>query len=216
MPADSNQNIPDHLESVERTFGRALKVFGATHRGVGWLEPEAQGNRFTVLAKLFSSDTNTDISIIDLGCGYGAMFEDFQYLPQMQNGHYIGYDVSADMITEARQRITDPRAAFHAAHEANVEADYGFVSGTYNMKMLNPTDVWRDYIEGSLKQLWSKSRRGIAFNLLSAETPEDQKDYKFYYGDADDFAAFCRSALEGDVEICSDFAPLEWTIFVRR
>lgn len=217
MATSNDQIIPDHLDSIERTYGRALKVFGATHRGVGWLQPDAQENRFKVLAELFGPDADQGgISVIDLGCGYGAMFEALQDQPQMQGSRYIGYDVSADMVAEARQRISDPRAEFHTAYEARENGDYSFVCGAYNMKLLNPTDLWRDYIEASLTQLWSKTRRGLAFNLLSIETPADEQDYKFYYGDAEDFAAFCRTALGGHVEIRSDYGPPEWTIFVRR
>lgn len=211
----SDDDLPDILDSVRRTYDRALGHYGANHRGVGWLHAEEQIGRLDILAELFGAEASDGGMVIaDLGCGYGIMFDAYADLPALRGGRYIGYDISADMLAAARARVTDPRASFIDNHIPSESADYGFASGTFNIKMSSPTSSWQAYIEETLEALWRMSRVGIGFNMTSSTTAD--QDHTLFYGDADRFATFCRTTMNTNVTVRTDYSPSEWTILVRR
>ena len=100
--------------------------------------------------------------------------------------------MSEKMIEAARARIKDPRAQFHRAIEVTEVGDYSFICGTYNMH-LGANDVdWQAYIELSLAQVWEKSRKGLAFNLLSDRFTGERYP-GLHYASAEDYMRFCKA-----------------------
>ena len=71
---------------------------------------------------------------------------------------YFGYDISAEMLIEAKRQLPDPRATWIQSHIATALADFSFVSGTYNLNMEADEELWRMYVEDNLRQLWSLSQ----------------------------------------------------------
>ena len=59
------------LESVVRYYAEKLERFGATARGVDWNGSASQVLRFAQLLRAVNHDG--DASVIDYGCGYGAL-----------------------------------------------------------------------------------------------------------------------------------------------
>ena len=73
---------------------------------------------------------------------------------------------------------------------------------------------WRTLVQSSLRQLWSRTRKGLAFNMLSHYDRFRQAD--LYYGDPCVFFDFCVRSLSPNVTLLHDYPLKEWTIFVRR
>jgi len=117
------------------------------------------------------------------------------------------------MIAAARNRINDERASFIKATEIKTPGDFTIVSGTYNLKVDVPDEPWNAYIRQSLKQIWSMTNQGLAFNMLNNNHPE-QGD-SLYYADADEFMEFCAQ-LSPNVSLIDDYPLHEWTIFIHR
>jgi hypothetical protein len=133
----------------------------------------------------------------------------------MTNGHYIGTDMSNQMITAARQKINNPRAEFRHQLMAVDVADYTLVSGTFNMHLGQDEEEWEAYIKASLIQLWSKTRVGLAFNMLR-DNAQNIYDGLFYINGHDLFD-FCATHLSPNVVIQND-SPLlpDWTFYIRK
>lgn len=206
---------PSLLEPVARIFDKSVKVFGPGNKAVAWKTEEKQLRRFQIFSGLITaSQEKNDYTINDLGCGYGAMFQAFMDLAAMKNGRYFGYDISAEMIRTARDLIKDPRATFLQSHFATEEADYSFVSGTYNMKMGQESHIWLDYVERNLIQLWSKSRIGLGFNMLSIHNPGRQKT--LYYADPEYLYKFCHQHMSQQIRLINRLEPEEFVILVLR
>ncbi len=132
----------------------------------------------------------------------------------MTNSQYLGTDMSADMISAARAKITDPRARFLHHLRAVDEADYTFVSGTFNMHLGQDEKEWEAYVKASLQQLWANTKKGMAFNML-----RDDADYIYdglFYINGYDLFDFCASHLSPNVTIQNDHPLPDWTLFVRR
>jgi SAM-dependent methyltransferase len=214
--SDILKKTPKLLEPVTWAYERRLNQFGNDARGVFWQNKEYQFKRFEILSRIFDPEHNDqDIAIHDFGCGYGALFDYLTDKSIMTNAHYIGTDMSSQMITAARQKTNDPRAKFRCDMEAVDITDYTLVSGTFNMHLGQNEEEWEAYIKDSLMQLWSKTRVGLAFNMLRNNT-QNIYDGLFYINGHDLFD-FCATRLSSNVVIQND-GPLlpDWTFYIRK
>jgi hypothetical protein len=118
------------------------------------------------------------------------------------------------MIEAAQRRIQDPRAEFFVSHVASQDADYSFVSGTWNMKMWAKEDEWRDFVYENLRDLWSHTRVALGFNMLSMANPH--REETLYYADPEHMLAFCRSELTPNVRTVDRLEPREFVAFLLR
>ena len=63
------KDIPG-LDQVKSYFGKRMEEYGASPRGVDWNSDESQNTRFDQLLKIVETPS---FSILDYGCGYGAL-----------------------------------------------------------------------------------------------------------------------------------------------
>ncbi len=198
---------------IAALYDRRFKKFGAGAKGVYWKGEESQHRRFVYLTGIIEPGA-TGVSVNDLGCGYGALFDFLAETPVMDGGSYTGYDISRRMVAEARRRVADPRAHFVRADRATRDADYSFVSGTFNIPMGTEPATWRRYVEEALEELWSRTRKGLAFNMLDARA--DDQLGNLFYADSGQFFDFCARVLSPDVTLMHTRPLPDWTIWVRR
>jgi len=209
-----NLGQPAFLKDISEVFGRRVRKFGDTPAGVLWKDTDGQRLRFEVLAGILDGwPPSQPLRINDFGCGYGALFDFLDRLPAMPEMTYHGYDICEEMIHAAWHRIGDRRATFTEASNIDVGADFTFVSGTYNLKLDTADKPWNAYVKSSLRQLWVKTEKGLAFNMLDVNHP-DRGD-GLYYADAEEFMEFC-SGLSANITLIDDYPLHEWTLFVRR
>ncbi len=206
---------PRLLAPIADYFSRAIERHGATPAGVLWRDDAGQRLRFAQLAGIFDADDRRgSISINDLGCGSGALFDFLADRPAMGDGRYVGYDVSAGMLAHAKRHISDFRASFVESPRATRSADYTLISGTHNLKLDARDAEWEDYVRKSLIDTWSASRKGLAFNMLGFDRSRPPQK-SLYYADPMRFYDFCQRHLSSDVTLVHDYPLAEWTIWVR-
>lgn len=204
------------LSPVMRAYRRRFHQFGAQPKGLFWSSQKNVRTRFEALVGIFDeADVKAgETTVNDLGCGYGALFEYLQSHPALRGGRYYGYDMCEALVDECHKRIRDPRATFEQASAATRDADYSFVSGTYNLKLAADDRAWLDYVFRSLSELWDRTGKGLAFNML------DRRYYQFddglFYAERATFETFCRAALSPDVQVLTDYGVPDFTIYVRR
>jgi len=209
-----NWGQPPFLKDIAAVFARRIIKFGETPAGVLWKDGDGQQLRFEVLAGILDDlPPSAPISINDFGCGYGALFEFLNTLPKAPELTYTGYDICEEMIHTAWHRVHDRRATFIEASNTDHAADFTFVSGTYNLKLLIENEPWNAYVKSSLTGLWEMTQKGLAFNMLDINHPEQGDG--LYYADSEEFMDFCRG-LSTNVTLIDDYPLHEWTIFVRR
>jgi SAM-dependent methyltransferase len=203
------------LSDVESLYTGNLAEHGLDSRAVGWPDDESHRLRFEKLAYVLDADPPRDpISVNDWGCGYGAMFEFLDRRPGVELASYRGYDISAEMIEAARRNVDDPRAEFVEGGRLDRDADYTFVSGTFNVRSEATDDAWSEFVKGTLLEIARRSRRGFAFNLLT--TYVDWRKDDLFYADPAEFFRFCRENLARNVTLLHDYPLYEWTICVLR
>jgi len=208
------EDIGQLLNLVSNTYSYRVNQCGPVANGVFWKDQDGQMLRYELLLQAIDdADLSGPISVNDLGCGYGALFDLLADQPMMQGGRYYGYDISPKMIEEAKVRHADSRASFIESPIATEVADYSFVSGTYNMNLGSRRDIWGDYVKTSLARLWDKTAKAMAFNMLDAASPV--RLINLYYADRNEFVEFAMS-LSPEVEIIDDYPLTEFTIYVKR
>ena len=213
---DALDRSAELLAPVATAFRRRLAEYGNQPHGVFWRTRDGQMMRFDILLGILEAvDVRAGTTTInDFGCGYGALFTHIRDEAFMTGGRYTGYDVTEEMILAAKRAHPDQRATFVRGSMATREADYSFVSGTYNMLIDADEADWLALIQTSLRQLWSKTRKGLAFNMLSTYDRHRQGD--LYYADPCVFFDFCIPGLSPNVTLLHDYPLKEWTIYVRR
>lgn len=214
MSRDLPNDIGQLLEFVSRVYGYRINEYGPVANGVFWKDADQQMLRLELLLQAVEQeDLKGPITVNDLGCGYGALFDLLVGEPMLQGGKYFGYDITADMVATAKAQHTDPRATFIVSPVATEVADYSFVSGTYNMSMGADQALWTHYIKTSIEQLWKKTAKVLAYNLLDVSSEHQLDD--LYYADRRTFLEHALT-LSPEVEIIDDYPLDEFTIIIKR
>jgi len=207
-------NATKLLEEVASYYAGKLAEFGDTPRGVDWNGEESQQLRFEQLCKVIPAHAN-DFSLIDLGCGYGALLDHLS--TAHANVSYLGVDVSAEMTHAARARHADsPNARFITASTPDVIADYGIASGIFNVRMERTETEWCAYLESTLDVLDRASRLGFAFNCLTSYSDEDKKRDYLFYADPCRLFDLCKRRYSRQVALLHDYGLYEFTVIVRK
>ena len=196
------------LREVERLYTEGIAKYGFNSQSVGWKDEESQKLRFKKLVELID-DKDKFITVNELGCGYGAMF-DFLKKSNFNISHYRGYDISKKMIENAKKFIDDKRAEFIHGDKITKIADYCFASGIFNVKFDVNDDLWQKYMEHILYNMNEYSKRGFSFNVLT--TYVDYKKDHLYYADPLYYFDFCKSNFTKRVSLFHDYELFEWTI----
>jgi SAM-dependent methyltransferase len=207
----SSPSEPEQLEGVAALYAGSLAEHGTASQGVGWPDEAGQRLRFDRLFEVVEPGVRA-VTVNDLGCGYGAMLDylDERLGPELAS--YRGYDISAEMLVAARERVRDPRAEFVQAARPDGEADYSFAGGTFNVKLDATDAAWGAYVADSVRGLAAASRRGFAFNLLTNEV--DWREPQLFYADPQPFLELCRE-LGAEPRLLSGYGLYEWTIVAR-
>ena len=189
-----------------------FREHGATPRGVDWNSKESQQLRFAQLACLLP-DVDQEFSLLDYGCGYGALFDYLQ--PRYSQMHYTGYDRSKPMIEAAIKR-TGLEVEWSDNLSNDFTVDYLLASGMFNVRLEFADDVWEKYILQTLDEFHKRTRSGFAFNMLTSYSdPEYMQDYLFY-AESLKFFHHCKANYSHRVALLHDYPLYEFTILVRK
>ena len=193
----------------EDTLGK----YGDTPQGVNWADAESQFLRFQILSEV--DDLNRK-KIHDVGCGL-AHFADF-LARKGTNCEYVGSDISPLMIEKAKRRL--PHAQLHVADILDdvtqdwMTADYLFASGVFYVKGTNPRSTWRQFVEEMLIRMFSLTKKGIAFNMLTAHV--DYEESNLFYLSPAKALDWCVRNLGRHVVLRHDYPLWEYTMYVYK
>ena len=127
------------IQEVDFYYTNKIEIHGAVPAGVDWNSYESQALRFEQLLKVI--DGNSEFTILDYGCGYGAFFE---YLRgQYQEFDYTGYDISEKMIKAAEEMYHEENNNWTT--KLSDEYDYVVASGVFNVRLSNSEPEWFEY-----------------------------------------------------------------------
>lgn len=201
------------LNRVGAYYSGKLEEHGPVAQGVDWNSEESQRKRFEQLLSVCRG--HEPFSIVDYGCGYGALSE---VLHERGAGfRYQGYDVSASMIATARERHAGCDRCRFASDKAAIEpADFAVASGVFNVKLDTPESEWVEYIAESIGELDRLGTRGFAFNMLTGYSDRDRMRPDLFYGNPGAYFDHCATRYSRWVALYHDYGLYEFTIVVRK
>lgn len=202
----------DILDDVARYYTEKLRQHGATPAGVDWRDAASQETRFAQLLRLIESP---HASVIDYGCGVGAMLP---YLrAQGHAGSYLGIDIAEEMIDTARTlHSNDEHARFLVSTKPNLMAEYAVASGIFNVRLDCTETDWASYVEATIAELDRFGRLGFAFNCLTSYSDPERMRQDLYYPDPCRLFDLCKRRYSRQVALLHDYGLWEFTIIARK
>ena len=161
-------NTVSHYEAL-------LKKHDDPSKAVGWFSQFSQNIRFTNLSLIADLNNTT---VLDAGSGLGDLFGFLD--SQDLDLDYLGIDNCLCMIQKARSRfpgIKFQKKDFRSM--SNQSFEYVLASGLLSHRQANP----KKQIIDDIYQLFSLSKRGLAFNVLSDLAPAHlkfKKDFDYH------------------------------------
>jgi SAM-dependent methyltransferase len=204
------------LQTVGEYYADRLQRFGPTPRGVDWNSAESQELRFSRLLEVVSpDDPSVCPSLLDIGCGYGALLEYVR--GRSLSLDYRGFDISEPMIAAARARHGErPGATFASDVGALAPATYVVASGIFNVKLSFTSAQWRAYVLDTLTALDRWSIAGFAFNMLSTHSDPGRRRDDLYYANPRHLFHLCTRRFSPRVALLHDYHLFEFTVIVRK
>lgn len=197
---------------VEGYYSARVREHGGTPRGVDWNSTESQLLRFEQLLSLV--DSPAPFSIIDYGCGYGALAE--HLIARDDDFTYQGVDLSGEMLSIARLRhAEDARLKFVDREEQLRSADFVVASGIFNVRLGFSIEEWEPYVMATIERIAGLARRGFAFNVLTSYSDVEKRRPDLYYADPLVLFDHCKRRYARNVALLHDYGLYEFTIRVR-
>lgn len=204
-------NLPN-LEHVKSYFDKRIREHGASPLGSDWNSEASQNTRFDQLLKVIESK---HFSILDYGCGYGALAD---YLETKGfEADYYGYDILESAIEAARQaHQSRPRRSFFTEKTQLPACDYTVASGIFNFRGEQSFEDWTEYVLGVLNEFHRLSLRGFASNFLTKYSDAEKMRPDLYYADPLFLFDYCKHNFSRNVALLHDYRLYDFTIIIRK
>ena len=171
---------------INQAYQTRLKQRGNNAEGVFWRNQSTQIARFEALLEITKkASPNLQTTIVDIGCGYGAMLDFIEQSAYSQTILYSGVDINRSMIRACWQQFPEKKHLFRLGRKSYQEVDFSVFSGTFNLCFSNNVETWEKYIFSNLEHSWEKSRFGLVLNLLCEMQPSIRN--QIYYANRKQF-----------------------------
>lgn len=154
-----------HSVDKEKMLSRyAQRIEEMGHGAAALGEPkERQAFYFDFLAQV--QGLSPSDSIVDIGCGYGDMFD---YLRcRGWQGRYLGIDINPQLIDEAKRRYRDATFQVLDIQENPPQDVYDWCFCCHALTSATDGMSFSEHLESMLRIMWRCCRRGLVFNMLS-------------------------------------------------
>jgi len=209
-----------HLSKSEReiaaTFNSRFEAYGPTPEASLWFNKSRQLARFSKLTEaIVSRVSNNEVTIGDVGCGYGGFLD---YLAKHNSEirfKYYGYDIADRVIAYCSKNLQTANATFWHSSRPTRKADFHVMSGTYNYAPKMGVGTWRSYMRDEIKYIFSATNKCIVFNLMLADKAYISKS-SIFYEEVEHFLSFCRKELGETTILEHPLLRLEKTFCIEK
>ncbi|MGF1746989.1 class I SAM-dependent methyltransferase [Vibrio minamisatsumaniensis] len=188
-----------HRKQTDRSKGDKAKA-------LGWTSEESQLCRFEVIAR--SADFEKR-SVLDLGCGYGELFELLGSIYRIRS--YTGVDLHAGFLKMAKQQYSQAGCQFLLGDMSKMplEAhDVVIASGSLNYISRDP-----DYLTNMITRMFGLANQTVIFNLLNSKKYPSRHTLMSYHPRG--VFRFCKT-LCNDVTLIEGYADGDFTIVMNK
>jgi len=199
-------------------YDQVLGRFGDTAQGALWPNERDRQIRFDVMLDVLAGRPDTPVVLVDLGCGTGELLARIRALG-LTHVEYVGIDRSAKALELARAKF--PEARFHDldvnaadADLALVDCDYLVANGLFTYRHTMTRERMQDFVHSTIRRVWPRVRRGIAFNVMSKIVDWERED--LYHASMDEMAALLHELAGRRVRLRADYGLYEFTCYAWR
>lgn len=207
-----------YMDTIVKHYETCLEKFGDTHLGVDWPKAEDAASRYKVMLDIIrlAGDSGENISLLDFGCGAAHLY---QYILEkgIENINYTGLDISEKFISLCKRKY--PGITFYQADISDDKNklpvfDYIVINGVFTEKRELSFDEMWNYFGEMLIRIYSRCKRGIAFNVMSKEVEWERND--LFHVPTDMLIHFLAKNLGRNFIIRNDYGLYEYTVYVYK
>ena len=203
-----------HL-SIIKHYEECLRMYGDTHKGVDWPNAKDLAKRYKVMLDLVHK-TEEDKTLLDFGCGASHFY---QYIIEqdVQTLNYVGLDASQAFVDLSKSKYPDNQYIcldVLAEPEKLQYYDYVVMNGVFTEKRQLTFDDMYEYLRKILTIVFSKTRRGISFNLMSKQVDWERDD--LFHMPIGELTNFLAKSLSRHYTIRNDYGLYEYTVYVYK
>ena len=199
-------------------YDQVLGRYGDTAQGALWPNERDRQLRFDVMLDVLEGRPAGRMVLVDLGCGTGELLARIR-ARGLADIEYVGIDRSAKALEMARAKF--PGVAFHEldvnAPDANlalVDCDYLVANGLFTYRHTLSHERMHEFVHGTVRRVWPRVRRGIAFNTMSKQVAWERED--LYHASMDEIAALLHELAGRRVRLRADYGLYEFTSYAWR
>lgn len=200
--------------SIIRHYENCLEQFGDSHRGVDWPNAADAAKRYRIMLDVVRQG-DAQATLLDFGCGASHLY---QYMLEQQAGlRYAGLDASpAFCALSARKYPQNEYLCLDVLVEPErlPSFDYVVMNGVFTEKRDLSFDDMYGYMRRLLSLVFAKTRRGMAFNVMSKQVDWERDDlFHMPIGLLTDFLA---RDLSRHYVVRNDYGLYEYTVYVYQ
>ncbi len=152
---------------INNSYTNRLLKYGNSAQGLFWKNSFTQIHRFELIITALNRFYDLKkFTICDIGCGYGKFFEFLINKLKTSTFQYQGCDLNAKLIDHCTKRFTNKNCKFYKNSLPKGTVDFSVMSGTFNLSVTNDIKIWEKYILKNLTNIWKRTNKIMAFNLL--------------------------------------------------
>jgi SAM-dependent methyltransferase len=197
-------------------YEQCLAKHGDTHLGVDWPNAADAETRYRVMLDVIRNPSAENIKLLDFGCGSAHLY-DYLQRHARANVEYVGVDASPRFIELSRRKHPDVSFYCIDVLTDDVElprADYIVMNGVLTEKRGLSIEEMSEYMARLLIRVYSATRRGLAFNVMSDHVDWRRDD--LFHVTYDMLAGFLRNNLSRHFMFRADYGLYEYTAYVYR
>ena len=186
-----------------------------TPKGVFWNSKLSQDLRLNIiLDKITDNLPSKIVSIGDVGCGYGRLFEIIKERKLDDRIQYSGFDINKEMVLFCKKQKEFEKISFRMRTYPSQIVDYVIMSGTYNLTPIKNINIWENYIVQNLKSNWDFTKKAMIFNCLINQ--ERKIKNNLYYTEFSWIKKTCESNFGTFEFVKHNLLPNDITIIINK
>ena len=200
---------------INNSYTNRLMKYGNTPQGLFWKNSFTQIHRFELIITALNKYHNLKKFIIcDIGCGYGKFLEFLRNKLNKSSFLYQGCDLNNRLIDYCARNYSDENCKFYKKSSPRGIVDFSVMSGTFNLSVTNDVKMWEKYILKNLTNIWKKTDKIMAFNLLHQN--ERKIKQNLYYTNKNWMKDICEQNFGKTEIIYSSILPDDILIIVQN
>ncbi len=154
-------------KQISNIYNKRFQKYLNTPKGVFWNSKLSQDLRLNIILDIIIKGSKSNIvSIADVGCGHGRLFEIIKERNLLDKIEYYGFDINNEFILFCFKNNRFEKVSFEVGTCPSKNVDFVVMSGTYNLTPIDNISFWENYIITNLKSNWNFANKGLIFNVL--------------------------------------------------